>query len=370
MLRVADGLSVLSKGIGKVGLRLPYDYMVAAMPYLGLPIVFDSGLSGLITDFIFGKDGEAASIMKRLLANDNVFNIRNGDEIIQSRETLNLYYGNYKKPTNTASQNIFDTFKQPLTAKSVSPLLRNASFSRWFARNLSEWHSRPAQQEMYYVTFGIPSKVKDYTLTSGNLLAAFSDFNIKSLEGGDLSDNFAFQFLDTENLMNKEFLGCYFVTGITTPVDEISIGFTDRPDGQRHLSPNLIIEDRKFDHLTALSIRFMETNVSIVDTFLRPWLKVISHLGLTEDDFKCNITVYQFSKNSFDTDPLIRKVWTYYNAFPIRVSEQELQRGSKSELAEYQVTWGFGSYEVVNYQPKWGAIEARPNSSGLGSFLV
>lgn len=365
MLRVADGLSVLSKGIGKVGLRLPYDYMVAAMPYVGLPIVFDSGLSGILSDFIFGKDGDPAEIMAHLQANDNRFDPRTGEEVLPSEETLNLKAAKhnpfiYPEPIDASKGNI-GNLKGSLPKKQ-----RAASFSRWFANNLSEWHSRPAQQEMYYVTFDIPEKIKNY------VVKGIGAGSVVALEDTAMpEDNLAFQLIDTDNLMETEFLGCYFVTGITTPVDALTIGFTDRPEGQRHLSPNLIIEDRKFDHLTSLSIRFMETNVSIVDTFLRPWLKVLGHLGLTEDDFKCNITVHQLAKNSAGGPPLQRKRWTYFGAFPINISEQELQRGAKSSLTEYQVTWGFRSYELVNYQNYWGKIATRPiGSDGIISNLV
>lgn len=360
MLRVADGLGVLHKTIGKTGLRLPYDYMVAVMPYLGLPIVFDSGLPGMLTDFIFGENVEGKQILAKLQSKQNIFNYRDFSEILPSPETI--FLKNNVKPEiiegpvrDAANSNpIFDLFnRQKVT--NVSP---ESNHARWFARNLAEWHSRPAQTELFYVTFDIPNNVSYQMYT--NLILNENDYDMDAVD--------TFWRIDNDNLMRKDFLGCYFLTAITLPQDALKVSMTEIPNGSKNLAPFLYTDGRDFSNLTALTTRFRETNVSIIDSLLRPWLIALSHLGLTADDYKCTITIHQMSKNGADSLQLKRKVWTYYNAFPISISQQELQKSGASDPFEYQVVWGYSHHTVRNYVPFFGRI-AQKNSSFLENFI-
>ena len=107
-----------------------------------------------------------------------------------------------------------------------------------------------------------------------------------------------------------------------------------------------------------IDITFLETNIDIVDYFIKPWIIASSHRGLIEDnnsleDIKCNITVvlYTKDKSSYNggsarkLEP--RKQIDFYNAVPFNVSGDEVSYGELSESDwKKTVSFAFSHYAV------------------------
>lgn len=358
MLRTADGLGILKRQIGKKGLRLPYDYMVAAMPYLGLPIVFDSGLPGILSDFIFGKDTSGEVILAKLRAKTNIVGYRyfednSFDEISQylSMGTTPQDVGVWNRRVATLEKTTSMGDVPAQKSKYKLKQLQDKSHLSWFIKNLTALQSKPAGSELFYVTFQIPDDIKSGAIFDNREV----DVTPKSPFGGFFSNFFGGlakssknAALLTESLQTREWLGCYFCSAITTPAEGLSVTTTEQVAGSKHLAPFLYTDGRKFEHMTQLTTRMMETNMSIIDIIYRPWLLAVAHEGLTDFRVKCNIVVYQFANYVSGEPPILRKTTTYYGAFPMEISQLELQRASQNSVQEYQIVWGFHRYEVEN----------------------
>ena len=114
-----------------------------------------------------------------------------------------------------------------------------------------------------------------------------------------------------------------------------------------------------------VDITFLETNVDIIDNFIKPWIIACSHRGLIEDDnvsedIKCNITVDLFTrdKSSYrnSVDSLIkfksrfepRKRIQFYNAVPYNVEGDSISYGELTETDwKKTVAFAFSHYSVT-----------------------
>lgn len=114
-----------------------------------------------------------------------------------------------------------------------------------------------------------------------------------------------------------------------------------------------------------LDITFLETNVDIVDSFIKPWIIACSHRGLIEDnnnleDIKCTITVDLFTRdkrsysntavsyNPFPSKLEPRKRIEFYNAVPFNVEGDSISYGDLAESDwKKTVSFAFSHYGVV-----------------------
>jgi len=114
-----------------------------------------------------------------------------------------------------------------------------------------------------------------------------------------------------------------------------------------------------------LDITFLETNVDIVDNFIKPWIIACSHRGLIEDgdsqeDIKCNITVDLFTRDKrsyynpnisyspFPSKLEPRKRIEFYNAVPYNVEGDSISYGELTESDwKKTVSFAFSHYSVV-----------------------
>ena len=116
-----------------------------------------------------------------------------------------------------------------------------------------------------------------------------------------------------------------------------------------------------------LDITFLETNVDVIDYFIKPWIIASSHRGLIEDnnqaeDIKCNIVVNLHTKDKSSYYSSVRtsqrkfeprKQITFYNAVPCQVAGDAMSYGTLSyeELTKI-VTFAFSHYSITT-PPDW-----------------
>jgi len=120
-----------------------------------------------------------------------------------------------------------------------------------------------------------------------------------------------------------------------------------------------------------LDITFIESNIDIIDYFIKPWIIAVGHKGLIEmgnndsEDLKCTIDVKLFSRDtdtygkSFDytnTSNLrmsLRKQFKFHNAVPFMSEGKEISY-SEFTLSDIQKTasFAFSHYTTVEVSNK------------------
>ena len=115
-----------------------------------------------------------------------------------------------------------------------------------------------------------------------------------------------------------------------------------------------------------ISITFLETNIDVIDYFIKPWIVAISHKGLIEDsvDIKCHITVTQYTRsdeyydNKFQSsqtslrDPNItyrvRKIFNFLDCAPYNTQGGDQMSYNNISLSDITKTvgWTFSHYKI------------------------
>lgn len=127
-----------------------------------------------------------------------------------------------------------------------------------------------------------------------------------------------------------------------------------------------------------LDITFLETNIDIIDYFIKPWIIANSHKGLIEDgnadeDIKCTITITLYTRdknassstgrfNSANAKLEPRKKIVFFNAVPFNVAGDAISYGEMSftELSNKIVSFAFSHYNTVEL---YYSREAAPQGS-------
>lgn len=146
-------------------------------------------------------------------------------------------------------------------------------------------------------------------------------------------------------------IGCVFAQGINIPSGQTLDTQRDKifGDKQRGFLPGQISTGKNtFDNLT---IQFRETNTSFVDFVVRPWSMMSSHFGFVAResgdlrDMKTNITVLQFTRSYQKLSQIPRKIWTFYNCYPISVDNKNLTYDAEA-MDIHSTQWSFSNYAI------------------------
>jgi len=151
----------------------------------------------------------------------------------------------------------------------------------------------------------------------------------------------------------------FFANGVTIPGETSTsgrVGMSANSSLHGGLLSAPILKGRK--DFTDLSINFFETNLSFIDSVLRPWTVAVSQYGLfarntsSNQNFKTNIIIYFLSKTGASTgsDGVdIRKKITFKDAAPVSVGDYEVtyaSTGKSVDLRTAKTTWTYTTYET------------------------
>lgn len=119
-----------------------------------------------------------------------------------------------------------------------------------------------------------------------------------------------------------------------------------------------------------LDVTFLDSNIDVVDYFIKPWIIAASHVGLIEQDdsrqdVKCTIDVQMFTRDkstySGNFDPTktknlkmsLRKQFRFHNAVPFVTQGKEISYGdfTVSDL-ERTISFAFSHYNTVSITNK------------------
>jgi len=126
-------------------------------------------------------------------------------------------------------------------------------------------------------------------------------------------------------------------------------------------------DERRYDD-TDLDIGFQESNISIVDGIIRPWIQLYSVYGnlpvtgsAPAPVLSTNINVYFLSKQQISTrkndlaefapstqSPIIRKIYRYKDCIPFTIKSANVAEYSRDmTTGGATVTWRFSRYDVT-----------------------
>lgn len=108
-----------------------------------------------------------------------------------------------------------------------------------------------------------------------------------------------------------------------------------------------LISDSRLE-LNATNITFLESNVSFVDGLIRPWMALVGHRSLKDQNLRCDIELLCLEKWELNQPLRVRKSMKFKNAIPINVDAVELNY-TGDKLIERSVQFAFDRYEVNVY---------------------
>ena len=168
--------------------------------------------------------------------------------------------------------------------------------------------------------------------------------NTTSMEVWDIDE--PKQRINKEKYMRTK-AGCILAQGVVLPGEQVSTQTVSVKNNMGFL-PGLISGNR--DAPTELTVQFRETNTSLPDMVIRPWIELTSHMGMVarpdKEKIKTTIRVIQFAKAGPDQDLIRRKTWSFYNCVPVGMDGTELTYDA-NEIKLYSVRWKYTHYGIA-----------------------
>ena len=161
---------------------------------------------------------------------------------------------------------------------------------------------------------------------------------------------------------DAELFGYMFASSVAFPNDAFNITNSQLPGAGGFLPGYIGGERSGYGGSNTLNISFTETNIDIIDNFIRPWIIATSHKGLIEDnkeDIKCEIMVnfYTRDRDQHLRGPMRpftslnferRKSFIFENAVPFQVSGDEINYSDLSVgNITKTVTFAFSNYYTI-----------------------
>ena len=153
----------------------------------------------------------------------------------------------------------------------------------------------------------------------------------------------------------------YLATGVDLTTDKVNVSSKGKLiNGLLHVGP--FVDEREYPD-TDLEIQFSESNISFVDTIIRPWVQMYSIHGNFDDiDLTTTITVYFIAKEQLTTrktfssvlfgssggSPVIRKYYVYRDCIPYNIlSANVAEYAGETTTGSVGTRWRFSTYDVI-----------------------
>jgi|TARA_R100000008_G_scaffold84021_2_gene70462 hypothetical protein len=229
------------------------------------------------------------------------------------------------------------------------PPLEKRNLRESFFQLLKEFSTFPATQNLFLVKID-------------NLPKALTDENQKNLgitEGAQpLGVNKAKSVYE-RYISGPEFM--YLATGVDLTTEKLSVASEGKLiNGYLPVGP--FVNNREYPD-TDLEIQFSETNISFVDSIIRPWIQLYSVHGNFDDiDLTTTVTIYFIAKEQLTTratfksilfgpsggSPVIRKIYKYKDCIPYNiVSANVAEYSSDTKIGSVGTRWRFSTYDVI-----------------------
>jgi hypothetical protein len=150
----------------------------------------------------------------------------------------------------------------------------------------------------------------------------------------------------------------FFANGVTIPGETSTTERVGTNQSGLHggLLTAPILKGR--NNLANLDVNFFETNLSFIDSVLRPWSIAIAQFGLfargdspaaQQQNFKTKIIINFLNKEQGSGDTIIRKRVTFSDAAPVSVAGFDASFGATGKnvgLRTTKTTWTYSKYKI------------------------
>ena len=160
-------------------------------------------------------------------------------------------------------------------------------------------------------------------------------------------------------ISGSEFM--YLATGVDLTTDKVNVSSKGKLiNGLLPVGP--FVDEREYPD-TDLEIQFSESNISFVDTIIRPWVQMYSIHGNFDDiDLTTTITVYFIAKEQLTTrktfssvlfgssggSPVIRKYYVYKDCIPYNILTANVaEYAGETTIGGAGTRWRFSTYDVI-----------------------
>jgi len=166
---------------------------------------------------------------------------------------------------------------------------------------------------------------------------------------------------------NSNDLGVLLAQAVALPNEQITIGTEALANSGGFRAGYFADRRANYGAENKLDLTFLETNVDLMDYFLKPWVVATSYKGLIEDgedDIKCDINLVLYSKSDvyykgskFESSqdfnrPLVeysaRKIYTFYDSAPFNIEGGQLSYNNDLSLDELSktISFAFSHYQI------------------------
>jgi len=229
------------------------------------------------------------------------------------------------------------------------PSLDKRNLRESFFELLKDFSTYPASQNLFLVKiYNLPNALtdqnqKDLGITTGN----------RSI-GIDKAKSVYERYISGSEFM-------YLATGVDLTTEKLSVSNKGKLiNGLLPVGP--FVDSREYPD-TDLEIQFSETNISFVDTIIRPWIQLYSVHGNFDDiDLTTNIDIFFIAKEQLTTrstfksvlfgssggSPVIRKIYQYKDCIPYNIiSANVAEYSSDTTIGSVGTRWRFSTYDVI-----------------------
>lgn len=216
------------------------------------------------------------------------------------------------------------------------------STRNYFQRALNSWVATPMLQSQWIMVIeSFPpalasSVIRNLERTAGSSRA----FDIDIAKG--VLGSFLFQ----------KTIGCLFCKAFEMPEETYSVS-NATVKNNRGFIPGIISGDRSGYAEKQLSIDFLDTSYSFVETLIRPWVMLASHFGYvtrSNPNLKITTNIYllAYSRSYQNLSQIPSKVFRFYNCAPTQVAPKRYEYDEPESTGTYTAKFTFTNYTVEN----------------------
>jgi len=154
----------------------------------------------------------------------------------------------------------------------------------------------------------------------------------------------------------------YIATGVDLTTEKLAVSNKGKLiNGYLPVGP--FVDSRDYPD-TDLDIQFSETNISFVDSIIRPWVQLYSvHGNFDEVDLTTDIDIFFLAKEQVTTRstfksilfggasggaPVVRKIYKYRDCIPYNiVTANTAEYSGDTTIGNIATKWRFSTYDVI-----------------------
>lgn len=229
------------------------------------------------------------------------------------------------------------------------PSLDKRNLRESFFELLKDFSTFPASQNLFLVKIDkLPKKLTDENQRELGITPGIQPLGINKSKS-----------VYERYIKGSEYM--YLATGVDLTTEGLQVSNKGKLiNGYLPVGP--FVDTRDYPD-TELQIQFSETNISFVDTIIRPWVQLYSIYGNFDDvDLTTDITIYFIAKEQLTTrttfksmlfgssggSPVIRKYYIYKDCIPYNIlSANVAEYSNDTTIGSIGTKWRFSTYDVI-----------------------